>query len=308
MSEHTAGADVETAGAPDHEKPTSSELLVVTGMSGAGRSTAANALEDLGWYVVDNLPPQMLHTLADLVSRTPQALPKLAVVIDVRGKALFSDMRETLAALEASDVDFSVLFLDAADDVLVSRYEHQRRPHPLQAGGRILDGIRAERALLTDLRDSADVVLDTSGFNVHALSRAVADLFSTNGPVVLRLTVLSFGFKYGVPADANYVADVRFIPNPHWVPSLRPRTGKDDEVRDYVFQDDGPRQFVDRFVAMLEPVFAGYRTENKHYATIAIGCTGGKHRSVAVSEEVARRLAKLPLVTVNIQHRDMGRE
>ena len=213
-----------------------------------------------------------------------------------------------LAALEASDVDFSELFLDAADEVLVSRYEHQRRPHPLQAGGRILDGIRAERALLTDLRESADVVLDTSGFNVHALSRAVADLFSTNGPVVLRLTVLSFGFKYGVPADANYVADVRFIPNPHWVPSLRPRTGKDDEVRDYVFQDDGPRQFVDRFVAMLEPVFAGYRTENKHYATIAIGCTGGKHRSVAVSEEVARRLAKLPLVTVNIQHRDMGRE
>ncbi|MFI7496008.1 RNase adapter RapZ [Kocuria sp. M4R2S49] len=308
MSEHTAGADVGTAGGTDHAKPTSSELLVVTGMSGAGRSTAANALEDLGWYVVDNLPPQMLHTLADLVSRTPQALPKLAVVIDVRGKALFNDMKETLAALEASDVDFSVLFLDAADDVLVSRYEHQRRPHPLQAGGRILDGIRAERALLTDLRESADVVLDTSGFNVHALSRAVADLFSTNGPVVLRLTVLSFGFKYGVPADANYVADVRFIPNPHWVPSLRPRTGKDDEVRDYVFQDEGPRQFVDRFVAMLEPVFAGYRTENKHYATVAIGCTGGKHRSVAVSEEVARRLAKLPLVTVNIQHRDMGRE
>lgn len=289
-------------------KPPTSELLIVTGMSGAGRSTAANALEDLGWYVVDNLPPQMLSTLADLVARTPETLPKLAVVIDVRGKALFSDMKETLAALEASDVDFSVLFLDAADEVLVSRYEHQRRPHPLQAGGRILDGIRAERALLTDLRESADVVLDTSAFNVHALSRAVADLFSTNGPVVLRLTVLSFGFKYGVPADANYVADVRFIPNPHWVPSLRPRTGKDDEVRDYVFQDDGPRQFVDRFVAMLEPVFAGYRTENKHYATIAIGCTGGKHRSVAVSEEVARRLAKLPLVTVNIQHRDMGRE
>jgi len=308
MSEETTGTRPGGEDGLDPVRPSSSELLIVTGMSGAGRSTAANALEDLGWYVVDNLPPQMLRTLADLVARTPQALPRLAVVIDVRGKALFSDMRETLAALQAADVDFSVLFLDAADEVLVSRYEHQRRPHPLQAGGRILDGIRAERALLKDLRESADVVLDTSSFNVHALSKAVAGLFSTDGPVVLRLTVLSFGFKYGVPADANYVADVRFIPNPHWVPALRPHTGKDPEVRDYVFQGDGAQVFVERFVSMLEPVLEGYRTENKHYATIAIGCTGGKHRSVAVSEEITRRLAKLPYVTVNIQHRDMGRE
>lgn len=289
-------------------KPPTAELLIVTGMSGAGRSTAANALEDLGWYVVDNLPPQMLGTLADLVSRTPQTLPKLAVVIDVRGKALFNDMRETLAALERSGVEFSVLFLEASDEVLVSRYELQRRPHPLQAGGRILDGIRAERELLRDLRETADSVLDTSSFNVHALTKAVADMFSTSGPVVLRLTVMSFGFKYGVPADANFLADVRFIPNPHWVPALRPRTGKDPEVRDYVFGHHGTPTFVDRFVAMLEPVFAGYRTENKHYASIAIGCTGGKHRSVAITEEVARRLSKSPRVTVNIQHRDLGRE
>lgn len=289
-------------------KPPTSELLIVTGMSGAGRSTAANALEDLGWYVVDNLPPQMLSTLADLVARTPETLPKLAVVIDVRGKALFNDMRETLAALENSGVEFSVLFLDASDEVLVSRYEHQRRPHPLQAGGRILDGIKAERSLLRDLRESSDSVLDTSSFNVHALTRAVADMFSTNGPVVLRLTVMSFGFKYGVPADANFVSDVRFIPNPHWVPALRPRTGKDPEVRDYVFGHADTATFVDRFVAMLEPVFAGYRTENKHYASIAIGCTGGKHRSVAVTEDIAKRLSKSPRVTVNIQHRDLGRE
>ena len=277
-------------------------------MSGAGRSTAANALEDLGWYVVDNLPPQMLRPLADLVSRTPETLPKLAVVIDVRGKALFNDMRETLADLESSGVDFTVLFLDASDEVLVSRYEHQRRPHPLQPGGRILDGIKTERELLRALRETSDSVLDTSSFNVHALSKAVADMFGTNGPVVLRLTVLSFGFKYGLPADANYVADVRFIPNPHWVPALRPRTGKDPQVRDYVFGNAGTREFVERFVAMLEPVFAGYRTENKHYATIAVGCTGGKHRSVAVAEEISRRLSKSPRVTVNIQHRDVGRE
>ena len=290
------------------ERPRTAELLVVTGLSGAGRSTAANALEDQGWYVVDNLPPQMLQTLADVVSRSPEAIPRLAVVIDVRGKALFDDMHDTLSALEANGVEFSILFLEASDEVLVARYEHQRRPHPLQAGGRILDGIAAERRLLAALRESADVVLDTSSFNVHGLSKAVADLYSTNGPVVLRLTVMSFGFKYGVPADANYVADVRFIPNPHWVPALRPRTGRDKEVRDYVFQGEGARTFLERFTSMLEPVFEGYRTENKHYATIAIGCTGGKHRSVAITEEVAKRLSKLPRVVVNVEHRDVSRE
>lgn len=290
------------------ERPRTAELLVVTGLSGAGRSTAANALEDQGWYVVDNLPPQMLQTLADVVSRSPEAIPRLAVVIDVRGKALFDDMHDTLSALEANGVEFSILFLEASDEVLVARYEHQRRPHPLQAGGRILDGIAAERRLLAALRESADVVLDTSSFNVHGLSKAVADLYSTNGPVVLRLTVMSFGFKYGVPADANYVADVRFIPNPHWVPALRPRTGRDKEVRDYVFQGEGARTFLERFTSMLEPVFEGYRTENKHYATIAIGCTGGKHRSVAMTEEIAKRLSKLPRVVVNVEHRDVSRE
>ncbi|ALB03170.1 RNase adapter RapZ [Kocuria palustris] len=306
MTENTHSTPGQDQARP--ERPRTAELLVVTGLSGAGRSTAANALEDQGWYVVDNLPPQMLQTLADVVSRSPEAIPRLAVVIDVRGKALFDDMQDTLSALEANGVEFSILFLEASDEVLVARYEHQRRPHPLQAGGRILDGIAAERRLLTALRESADVVLDTSSFNVHGLSKAVADLYSTNGPVVLRLTVMSFGFKYGVPADANYVADVRFIPNPHWVPALRPRTGRDKEVRDYVFQGDGARTFVERFTSMLEPVFEGYRTENKHYATIAIGCTGGKHRSVAMTEEVAKRLSKLPRVVVNVEHRDVGRE
>ena len=306
MTENTHSTPGQDQARP--ERPRTAELLVVTGLSGAGRSTAANALEDQGWYVVDNLPPQMLQTLADVVSRSPEAIPRLAVVIDVRGKALFDDMQDTLSALEANGVEFSILFLEASDEVLVARYEHQRRPHPLQAGGRILDGIAAERRLLTALRESADVVLDTSSFNVHGLSKAVADLYSTNGPVVLRLTVMSFGFKYGVPADANYVADVRFIPNPHWVPALRPRTGRDKEVRDYVFQGDGARMFVERFTSMLEPVFEGYRTENKHYATIAIGCTGGKHRSVAMTEEVAKRLSKLPRVVVNVEHRDVGRE
>ena len=289
-------------------KPVEAELLVVTGMSGAGRSTAANALEDHGWYVIENLPPQMLGTLAELVSRMPAALPKLAVVVDVRGKALFADIRESLNALSAAGVSYRVLFLDASDDTLVRRFEQGRRPHPLQAGGRILDGIAAERHLLAEMKSQAEMVLDTSGMNVHELASAVTELFSETGPVVLSLTVMSFGFKYGLPVDDNYVADVRFIPNPHWIPALRPLTGQDAAVSDFVLKDNGAADFVDRFVYALEPVLAGYRRENKHYATIAIGCTGGKHRSVAVAIELAKRLSQLPRVTTSIRHRDLGRE
>ncbi|AJT40855.1 RNase adapter RapZ [Psychromicrobium lacuslunae] len=289
-------------------KPQESELLVVTGMSGAGRSTAANALEDHGWYVVENLPPQMLGTLAELVARTPQALPKLAVVVDVRGKAFFADIRDSLNMLAASGISYRVLFLDADDDTLVRRFEQGRRPHPLQGDGRMLDGIAAERELLAQLRDAADIVIDTSARNVHELASQVTDLFSDSGPVVLRLTVMSFGFKYGLPVDANYVADVRFLPNPHWVPQLRPHTGLDKDVSDFVLIDNNANEFVTRYVRALEPVLEGYRRENKHYATIAVGCTGGKHRSVAVSVELAKRLAQLPRVAVSTRHRDLGRE
>ncbi|WP_104164807.1 RNase adapter RapZ [Arthrobacter sp. SX1312] len=289
-------------------KPTESELLVVTGMSGAGRSTAANALEDHGWYVVENLPPQMLTTLTELVARTPQSIPKLAVVVDVRGKELFSDIKASLDALRAAGVHHRVLFLDADDNVLVRRFEQGRRPHPLQGDGRILDGIAAEREVLKELKHSSDVVIDTSQLNVHALATAVTELFSDAGPIVLRLNVMSFGFKYGLPVDANYVADVRFIPNPHWVPALRPQTGLDAPVSEYVLGAQGAEDFIDRYVNALVPVLDGYRRENKHYATIAVGCTGGKHRSVAVTEEMAKRLAQLPGVQVSAHHRDLGRE
>ncbi|WP_426985981.1 RNase adapter RapZ [Pseudarthrobacter sp. Y6] len=289
-------------------KPLEAELLVVTGMSGAGRSTAADALEDHGWYVVENLPPQMLGTLAEIVSHAPQSIPRLAVVMDVRSKGLFVDVRAALGALAASGVTFRVLFLDAKDDVLVRRFEQGRRPHPLQEGGRILDGIAAEREVLKELRDSSDVVLDTSTYNVHALATAITELFSETGPVALRLNVMSFGFKYGLPVDSNYVADVRFIPNPHWVPQLRPHTGLDKDVSDYVLEAEGVKNFVDRYVLALEPVLDGYRRENKHYATIAVGCTGGKHRSVAVAVELSKKLAQYPRVTVTTTHRDLGRE
>ena len=289
-------------------KPAESELLVVTGMSGAGRSTAANALEDHGWYVVENLPPQMLSTLTEIVSRTPESIPKLAVVIDVRSKELFQNVQGSLAALRAAGITYQILFLDAADDTLVRRFEQGRRPHPLQGDGRILDGISAEREVLKELKHASDVVVDTTQLNVHALATTITELFSESGPIVLRLNVMSFGFKYGLPVDANFVADVRFIPNPHWVPVLRPQTGMDGPVRDYVLQATGASQFIDRYVSALEPVLEGYRNENKHYATIAVGCTGGKHRSVAVTEEIAQRLAQLPRLQVTAHHRDLGRE
>lgn len=289
-------------------KPSESELLVVTGMSGAGRSTAAHALEDHGWYVVENLPPQMLSTLTELVSRMPQSIPRLAVVIDVRSKELFRDIRASLDGLRAAGINYRVLFLDAADDTLVRRFEQGRRPHPLQNDGRILDGIAAEREVLKELRHASDLVVDTSQLNVHALATTITELFSESGPIVLRLNVMSFGFKYGLPVDANFVADVRFIPNPHWVPLLRPQTGLDQPVREYVLGANGAAEFVDRYVHALGPVLEGYRRENKHYATIAVGCTGGKHRSVAVTEEIAQRLAQLPRVQVSAHHRDLGRE
>ena len=289
-------------------KPPENELLILTGMSGAGRTTAAHALEDMGWYVVEGLPPELITTMMDIIARHPGSVEKLAVVLDVRSRGLFSNIQDALAQVKASGINYRMLFLDASDELLVRRFEQGRRPHPLQGSGRILDGITAERDLLQEIKAGAEVVVDTTSLNVHGLAHAMNELFAADGPVQLRLNVMSFGFKYGVPADANFVADVRFIPNPHWVPELRPLTGQDDEVRDYVLDNEGAGEFVDRYVEALLPVLEGYRRENKHYATLAVGCTGGKHRSVAISEELARRLYQLPHVTVNTVHRDLGRE
>ncbi len=289
-------------------KPPETELLIITGMSGAGRTTAAHALEDHGWYVVENLPPALLATLTELVTHSGGSIPKLAVVMDVRSKSLFPQLREALHSLNAAGITYRVLFLEAGDDLLVRRFEQGRRPHPLQDDGRIVDGIAKEREVMRELKEAAEIVLDTTDMSVHDLARSITELFSESGPIVLRLNVMSFGFKYGVPTDANYVADVRFIPNPHWVPELRPHTGKDKQVSDYVLNATGAAEFIENYIAALAPVFEGYRRENKHYATIAIGCTGGKHRSVATAEEIGRRLSQLPSVRVNVTHRDLGRE
>jgi len=283
------------------------EVLIITGMSGAGRSRAAAVLEDLDWYVVDNLPPQMLTHLVGMMTHGSGGVRRLAVVVDVRGRQFFTDFVQVLDALHAGGIRHRVLYLDASDEVLVRRYEEVRRPHPLQGDGRILDGIAAERALLSEMRERADVVLDTSELKVHELAREVVASFAPADDAPVHVTILSFGFKYGLPLDADNVADVRFLANPYWITELRHLTGRDPAVRDYVLGLPRAGEFVDRYVEALEPVLEGYAREDKRYATIAIGCTGGKHRSVAVSEAIGAALRERGH-QVEVRHRDLGRE
>jgi UPF0042 nucleotide-binding protein len=283
------------------------EVLIVTGMSGAGRSTVGNALEDLGWYVVDNLPPQMLRPLVELAGRAGSNLPKLAAIVDVRGGKLFADLHEIIDSLRGG-TSVRVIFLEATDAVLVRRFEQVRRPHPLQGEGTLLDGISAERAMTLELRESSDIIIDTSDLNIHQLATSIADTFADDDTPGVQVTVLSFGFKYGLPADADLVADMRFLPNPFWNPELRPFNGQDQVVSDYVLSQEGAEEFIEGYTKALEPVLAGYQRENKRHVTLAVGCTGGKHRSIAVAEEMAKRLRSLPGVAVNVRHRDLGRE
>ena len=283
------------------------EMLIVTGMSGAGRSTVGNALEDLGWYVVDNLPPQMLKPLVELAQHAGNSLPRIAAVVDVRGGAMFQDVQSSIDALRDSIV-LRLLFLEATDATLVRRFENVRRPHPLQGNGTPLDGIMAERERLAEIRAAADIVIDTSDLNIHQLATDIREEFSTDDDAGLRVTIESFGYKYGLPADADLVADCRFLPNPFWVPELKALSGLDAEVREFVLSREGAAEFITDYARTMEPVFAGFQRENKRHATIAIGCTGGKHRSVAIAEELATRLTSLPGVVVSVMHRDLGRE
>ena len=283
------------------------EVLIVTGMSGAGRSTAANALEDLGWYVVDNLPPQMLRPLLDLTELAAGVLPRVAVVVDVRGRDLFSDLPEAMRALRERR-QIRLMFLDASDDALVRRFEAVRRPHPLQGDGTIIDGILQERERLAAVRESADVIIDTSSYNIHQLATQVSELFTEADAARHTLTILSFGFKYGLPPDADLVADMRFLPNPFWNEDLRALTGETSEVRDFVLAQEGAQEFVDAYATALRPVLEGYQRENKRHSVVAVGCTGGKHRSVVMARELAERLAEVPGVAVRVKHRDLGRE
>lgn len=284
------------------------ELLILTGMSGAGRSTVAHALEDLGWYVVDNLPPALLPQLAEQSLDTHAAL---AVVVDVRGGKFFDDLNNALVTLKNSYTPFRLLFLDASDQALVQRFESTRRPHPLQGKDRIVDGIERERAKLEEIRAQADVVIDSSNLNVHQLEKRTSELFAAGMLPTLRINVLSFGYKYGIPVDADLVLDCRFIPNPHWIPELRPLTGLDAPVSEKVLNSEGVADFVQSYVSVVQKMIPGYLREGKKYVTIALGCTGGKHRSVAVAQEIARQLTTTSAdleISAHATHRDVGRE
>jgi UPF0042 nucleotide-binding protein len=284
------------------------EVAVVSGLSGAGRSTAAKCLEDLGWFVVDNLPPELIATMVELGAQARGAITKVAVVMDVRSRAFTDDLASVIKDLDARGYKPRVLFLEATDAVLVRRFEAVRRGHPMQGDGRLADGITAERTLLEPLREEADLVLDTSSLSVHDLRAKIEDAFGSEASTQTRVTVLSFGYKYGLPMDADLVMDVRFLPNPFWIPELREHTGLDGEVRNYVLSQEGAEEFLDRYHQLLRLIGAGYKREGKRYLTLAVGCTGGKHRSVALSVELAERLSKEDGMAVKVVHRDLGRE
>ena len=287
----------------------SQEVLILTGMSGAGRSTVAHALEDLGWYVVDNLPPTLL---SDLIKQGVKSeIKSLAVVVDVRGGKFFDELASSLGELKKSGANFRVAFLDASDQALVQRFESTRRPHPLQGKGRIVDGIAAEREKLQDLLAQSDVVIDTSNLNVHQLEKRTAEIFAQGLAQSVRVNVLSFGYKYGIPVDADLVLDCRFIPNPHWIAELRPLTGLDDKVKLNVLANPGVPEFVDSYVSVINQMLPGYLREGKKYVTVGIGCTGGRHRSVSVAREIAMKLdgdRNGFTVSAHASHRDVGRE
>jgi RNase adapter protein RapZ len=289
---------------------TSNEVVVITGMSGAGRSTVAHALEDLGWYVVDNLPPSMLASLCDMAEKTATSI---AVVIDVRGRQFFDDLTRALAEVAEKGISRRVLFVDAADEVLVRRFESTRRPHPLQGADRILDGITKERERLQDVRSVADVIIDSSSLNIHQLDKKIADIFHEDDSADLRVNILSFGYKYGIPVDADLVMDCRFIPNPHWIPELRPLTGLDQPVKENVLAADNVQEFLVNYQALFETMANGFIHEGRKYLTLAVGCTGGKHRSVAIAAELAKRVDGMSQksgrkISAQAIHRDLGRE
>ena len=285
------------------------EILIVTGMSGAGRSTVAHALEDLGWYVVDNLPPALLPQLVE--QGTGIEGKSFAVVVDVRGGEFFDDLTLSLQTITATGGKYRLLFLDSTDQSLVQRFESTRRPHPLQGKDRIVDGIARERLKLEELKSEADIVIDTSNLNVHQLEKRTGEIFAAGTLEGIRINILSFGYKYGIPVDSDLVLDCRHIPNPHWIPALRPLNGLSTEVSNEVLGSQGVVEFVAKYVSLIELMVPGYLNEGKKYLTVAVGCTGGKHRSVAVAQELARLLnsnAKKLEISAHATHRDVGRE
>ena len=306
MTYHTTGEDVhtQTVGEPE----SGIDVVLVTGLSGAGRGTAAKVLEDLGWYVADNLPPELIARMVDLGLAAGSRITQLAVVMDVRSKGFTGDLDWVRKELATRDIHPRVLFMEASDDILVRRYENNRRSHPLQGNQTLAEGIVAERTMLAPVRASADLVIDTSTLSVRALRESIERAFGGETVAQTSVTVESFGFKYGLPMDADMVMDVRFLPNPHWVDELRPQTGQHPAVRDYVLSQPGATEFLQTYHQLLKLVVDGYSREGKRYMTVAIGCTGGKHRSVAMAEALAGLLGGNEHLSVRVLHRDLGRE
>lgn len=288
-------------------KASEPELIIISGMSGAGRTRASMALEDLDWYVVDNLPPTLLPALAGMMTVDGSGVHRLGAVVDVRSREFFHDLEDVLAKLNEDAVTYRIIFLEADEATLVRRYESNRRPHPLQGDGRILDGIRKEKQMLAPLRVRADEIIDTSKMSVHDLTRHMRDIVAGEADTQLKLTVMSFGFKYGLPLDADHVLDVRFLANPYWVSELRHLTGRDEPVAKYVLEQPGARDFAINYAKLLAPMIRGYVNELKPFTTITVGCTGGKHRSVAMTELIAATLRDEGF-PVRVLHRDLGRE
>ena len=277
-------------GASDEGAESGIDVVLVTGLSGAGRGTAAKVLEDLGWYVADNLPPELIARMVELGLAAGSRITQLAVVMDVRSRGFTGDLDWVRSELATRNITPRVLFLEASDDILVRRYEQNRRSHPLQGNQTLAEGIAAERTMLAPVRATADLVIDTSALSVPALRESIERAFGGETVAQTNVTVESFGYKYGLPMDADTVMDVRFLPNPHWVDELRPHTGQHPAVRDYVLGQPGAVEFLDTYHQLLDVVIDGYRREGKRYMTVAIGCTGGKHRSVAMAEALAARL------------------
>jgi UPF0042 nucleotide-binding protein len=293
--------------APFDDAKDGPQVVVVTGLSGAGRTTAAKVLEDLGYFVIDNLPPALLERVFELASVPGSTVDRIALVVDVRGRQFSGDLREAVTHLQERTGELRVLFLESSDEALVKRYEAARRAHPLSGQDRIVDGIARERRLLSGLKADADLIVDTSDTNVHQLRDRIIDAFGSPADHGMVVNVVSFGFKNGAPRDADLVLDVRFLPNPHWVPELRSSTGLDAAVRDYVMGQPDAEEFLVRLTHLLELMVPAFVADGKRYLTIAVGCTGGRHRSVVLAEEIARRLAVHDL-PIQVDHRDRVKE
>ena len=282
-------------------------LVLITGMSGSGRNTAASVLEEMGWYVADNLPPELIMRMVELSFEADSPVERLAIVTDVRSRAFAGSLGEVLDGLRNEGRQPYVIFFDANDDTLIARYDSVRRTHPLQENGTLSQGIAAERQMLLPIKGMSDLVVDTSDMSVHDLRRELEHQLSDTASKIQQITIESFGFKHGAPRDADMLFDVRFLPNPSWVPELRAGRGTNKAVADYVLSQPESQGFLDNVTNLIELVLPGYRREGKGFMTIAVGCTGGHHRSVAMSEALAKKLEGVSGINVNVVHRDIDR-